>query len=68
MERSFDVELADLSYLIDQISNLNLIIDLYHDSHWLIVVYIIVALGELGQVLLVTVRLTRERAGEATRI
>ena len=68
MERSFDVKLADLRYLSDQISDRNLIVYFDHHSHWLIVVYVVVALGELGKVLLVTVRLTRKCAGKATWI
>jgi hypothetical protein len=52
-----DVDLSDLSDLRDQVLDLDIVVDLDHDMHGLIIVHIVVTLCELLEVLPITVRL-----------
>ena len=52
-----DVDLSDLGDLRDQVLNLDIVVDLDLDVHWLVIVHVVVTLSELLEVLLITVRL-----------
>ena len=57
-QRYFDVEFTDLRDLNDQVGDLDVVVDLQHDVHRLVIVDIVVTLCKLLQVLAITIGLT----------
>ena len=53
-----NVQFSDLADLCQEVADFDFVVDLQHHSHGLIVVHVIVALRELGEMLPVTSRLT----------
>ena len=66
--RHLDVQLPYLSNLSDQVSYLDIDVDLDHDMHRLIIVHVVVAFCELRQVLLVSIRLAAVHALEISDV
>ena len=56
--RKFNVELSDLRNFQNQVCNEDIVVDFENDSHRLIIVHVVIALCKLGQMSIVSVRLT----------